>query len=148
MNRPIQFFLLLLGVMVVAMGACLLTRTFMPAVMRPADPHAWVHQQLGITEAQEKTLAPIERRYAEQRARLTQAIRQANAGLAAVMQADKSVSPRVNAAIAAIHAAQGELQTVTIAHVFEMKAALTPEQGDKLLRLSADALESEAGDSH
>jgi Spy/CpxP family protein refolding chaperone len=54
----------------------------------------------------------------------------------------------VNAAIEKIHAAQGELQMVTIAHVFEMKAALTPEQWEELMKLTAQALKSQTGDNH
>lgn len=150
MKKPIQFFLLLLVVAVVAVGSCLLTRVIMPTMNHsgPEDAHTWIHEQLGITAAQEKTLEPIEHRYAERRDQLVQAIKQANAELAAVMQEDKAASPRVNAAIEKIHAAQGELQMVTIAHVFEMKSALTSEQGDKLLRLTADALKSQNVNSH
>lgn len=149
MSKPIQFALLLLIVAAVAAGACRLTRCIVP-MMRPipADAPTWVHQQLGITEAQERAIEPIERRFTERRNRLTEAIRQANGELASVMEQDKAASLRVNAAIERIHAAQGELQMATIAHVFEIKAALTPEQGDKLLRLSADALKSENVTGH
>jgi len=150
MKKPIQFILLLVLVGFIASGACLLTRFFMPTVRHsdPEEAHIWIHHQLNITPEQEKAIAPIEHRYDERRKQLTQVIRQANTELANVIFEDKAASPRVDAAIEKIHAAQGELQMVTIQHVFEMKAVLTPEQGDKLLKLTADALKQETGDSH
>lgn len=150
MKKPVQFLLLLVIVALVATGACLLTRHFVPAILpeSPHDAHVWIHQQLGITSKQEELLEPIEHRYSERRMELTKAIESANEELANVMLEDEAASPRVNAAIAKIHAAQGELQMVTIAHVFEMKTVLTPEQWDKLLKLTAQALKSQTGDNH
>lgn len=150
MKKPVQFVLLLVVVALVAMGACLLTRYFIPIVRhdKPESAHYWIHEQLGITAEQKKSLDSIEHRYAERRAQLTQTIRQANRELATAIFEDKNASPRVNAVIEKIHAAQGDLQMVTIAHVFEMKAVLSPEQGDKLLKLTAEALKSETGESH
>jgi Spy/CpxP family protein refolding chaperone len=60
--------------------------------------------------------------------------------LAQAILADKSDSPRVQSAIAKIHDAQGELQQATMRHVFEMKPVLAPEQYEKLLNLTANAL--------
>lgn len=150
MRKSVQFTLLLGIVAMVAAGTCLLTRYLVPAMPfhNPQDAHLWVHRQLHLTPAQEEAIEPIERRYARQRADLAKAIRQANAELATIILEDKSDTPRVNAAIEKIHTAQGELQMATIAHVFDMKATLTPEQGDKLLELTAAALRSETDDSH
>lgn len=149
MKRPVQFVLLLAVVALVATGACLFTRHFVPAIRQasPEDAHVWIHQQLGITPEQEKSLQPLEHRYSERRMQFTQAIELANEELANVILEDKAASSRVNAAIEKIHAAQGELQMLTIAHVFEMKAVLTPEQWDKLLKLTARALKSQTGDN-
>lgn len=150
MKRPIQFVLILAVVALVATSACLLTRYVVPTMRNtnPEDAHYWIHQQLGITSEQEKSLDPIEHRYSARRIQLTQAIQQANTELANVLLEDKAATPRVNAAIEKIHAAQGELQMVTIAHVFEMKAVLTPDQWDRLMKLTAEALKSEPGNSH
>jgi Spy/CpxP family protein refolding chaperone len=150
MKKPLQFVLLLVIVAFVAAAACLLTRHFVPPIRSacPEDSHAWIHQQLGITFEQAKSLEPIEHRYSERRMQLAKAIEMANEELANAILEDKSASPRVNAAIEKIHAAQGELQMVTIAHVFEMKAVLTPEQWEKLMKLTAQALKSQTGDNH
>ncbi len=149
-KKPAQFILLLVIVALIAVGASLLTRHFLPAFHRatPEVAHMWIHQQLGITPEQEKMLEPIEHRYAERRMQLTQAVHQANLALADALLADEAASPRVNAEIEKIHDAQGELQMVTIAHVFEMKAVLTPEQWRKLLALTAEALKQETGENH
>ena len=146
MKKLLQFLGLLAIVAVVASASCLLTRTlFHPAGM---DSHEWLHAQLGITADQERVLEPIEAKYARRKVELAAAIREANAELATVILEDKQSSPRVNAAIEKIHAAQGELQMVTLDHLFAMKPALTGEQFDKLLRLTADALESNSTENH
>ncbi len=104
------------------------------------DAHAWIHSQLGLTEAQEKEIGPIEHQYHEQCRELEEKMRAGNKELAAAILADGKDSQRVQDAIAKIHLAMGELQGVTIGHVFAMKKALTPEQYDKLLHMTADAL--------
>lgn len=104
------------------------------------DAHAWIHSQLGLTETQEKEIEPIEHRYHEQSRTLEAKMRNANKELAAAILADGQDSQRVQDAIAKIHLAMGELQGVTIGHVFAMKKALTPAQYDKLLHMTADAL--------
>jgi Spy/CpxP family protein refolding chaperone len=147
-KKPAQVVLFLILVAVVAAGSCLLTRVVFPAMHKAEESHAWIHDQLHITAEQEKALEPIEHRYAERRTQLAVAIQDANTELASAILEDRSDSPRVNAAIEKIHAAQGELQMVTMQHVFEMKAVLTPEQADKLLKLTAEALKSETSDNH
>ncbi len=85
-------------------------------------------------------MAPLEQRYDEQKRHGSELIRLANMELAQAILTDKTDSPRVRAAIAKIHEAQGELQNATVQHVFEMRAVLQPEQYEKLLNLTADAL--------
>ena len=104
------------------------------------DDHTWIHSHLGLTEAQEKEIEPIEHHYHEQCLVLEAKMRDANKELAAAILADGQDSQRVQDAIAKIHLAMGELQSVTIGHVFAMKKALTPAQYDKLLHMTADAL--------
>ena len=100
----------------------------------------WIHTQLGLTAEQEKALEPIDQRYHERSRVLEEQMRLGNLDLGKAILADGSDSPRVRDAIARIHASMGELQHVAIEHVFEMRAALTPEQYDKLLHFTADAL--------
>lgn len=146
MSKPLQFLLLLLIVAIVAGAAYKLTGLLMPR--STIDSHTWIHEQLGINSEQEKALAPIEARYARRKVELQNAIRTANVELAQAILDDRGESPRVAAAIEKIHASQGELQTLTMSHVFEMKGVLSQGQYDKVLRLTADALKAQDESSH
>lgn len=107
------------------------------------DAHGRIHGELQITEDQEKRLEPLEQRYEEDKRHWAEKIRLANVDLATAIEEDKDESPRVLAAVQRIHEAQGELQKVTLRHVFEMKAILTSSQYDRLIQLTADALAQE-----
>ena len=133
--------MLLLVVAAVASVSCLLTARWSRAQQpNHADAHRWIHTQLELTAQQEQELVPIEARYEEQRRQFRDLVRAANAELAQALLADEGESPRVKAAIAKIHDAQGQFQNATARHVFEMKPVLKPEQYRKLLDLTANAL--------
>jgi Spy/CpxP family protein refolding chaperone len=137
---------LLLTVAVVAALACLLTMRWAPGrVPAPEDAHQRIHRQLGLSAAQEQALEPLEQRFERRKAELSRAIRDANAQLARAIAEDKGDSPRVRAAVASIHDLMGQLQNAALEHVFEMKAALTPAQYERLIDLTARAL-TETGD--
>jgi Spy/CpxP family protein refolding chaperone len=104
------------------------------------DGHDWIHSQLGLTAEEEKALEPIEQHYHERSRVLDDQMRAANSELAKAILEDGQDSPRVREAITKIHTTMGELQNVAIDHVFEMRGTLTPEQYQKLLHLTADAL--------
>ena len=146
MNRWIQL-LLLFGVVRVTAGTAnfVTSRLFYRRTPGLESEHIKIHQKLGLTPEQEKRLEPLEQRFAQQKEQLLRSIRQANGQLAKAIREDKSNSSEIAAAVAAIRAAQGELQKVTLDHVFEMKAVLQPEQYQKLLDLTAQAL-SDYGD--
>ncbi|MGC1479364.1 MAG: periplasmic heavy metal sensor [Chthoniobacterales bacterium] len=141
--KKLPSFLLFLAIIVVvaacAAGVCvaLYSRWQEPV---PENAHDWVHSQLAMTEEQEAALVPIERRYREQRERLEHEMQLANDALADAILADGRESERVHDAIEQIHLHMGDLQKVTIAHVFEMREVLSPEQYDRLLKLTAGAL--------
>jgi len=90
--------------------------------------HELVQHDLDLSADQEAELELIEHRFAARKAELEQKLRAANLALAGAMEADKSYSPAVQAAIDDFHTAMGELQKVTIEHVFEMREILTEEQ--------------------
>lgn len=104
------------------------------------DPHAWLHRELDLTEAQHAALEPVEARFATKQSELTERLRAANRDLARAMGEDKAYTPRVAAAVETIHHRMGDLQKASIEHVFEMRAVLSPAQGDKLLHLAQEAL--------
>jgi len=141
MKRWIQL-LLLFGVVAVTAGTAnfLISQLFFRGAPGLVSAHIQIHQKLGLTPEQEKRLEPIEQRFAQQKEQLLHSIRQANGRLAKAIRDDKSNSSEIATAVATIHAAQGELQKVTLDHVFEMKPVLQPEQYQKLLDLTAQAL--------
>jgi Spy/CpxP family protein refolding chaperone len=142
MKRGTRGLIFLVLVAAIAGTACWFTARYLNRIIHVEkdDAHAWIHTQLGITKAQEKALEPIEQRYAEQKKHYGELLRIANAELGKAILEDRSDSERVKAAVAQIHQAQGELQNATLQHIFEMKAVLTPQQYEKLLRSTADAL--------
>ena len=102
--------------------------------------HYWIHSELGLSAKQESDLEPIEAKFAGRRDELFASIREANRELAESLLADKGDSERVRDAVQKIHRAQGELQQAVLEHVFDMRPALTPEQYDRLIQLTAHAL--------
>jgi len=141
MNNLGKLLLLLVLVAIVAASTCWTTaHVFINQTQRPTDYHHWLHTQLGITPEQDKALDKEEEHFAAQRKELIEMIQKNNAELAAVMMEDKEYSPRVVAAVEKIHHAQSELEKATLEHIFAMKPILTPEQFEKLLKLTSEAL--------
>ena len=90
--------------------------------------HAIVHKGLKLTPEQDQRLAEIERSYATQRETFEDEIRSANRQLAQAIQESQQNSPTVQSAVDHLHLIMGMLQKATVAHIFEMRAVLTPEQ--------------------
>lgn len=90
--------------------------------------HDMVHGDLDLTPDQSRKLDAIERTYAVERRTLEADVRAANHELAGAIQDGHRDSPKVEAAIDHLHMAMGALQKATVAHVFDMRAVLTPEQ--------------------
>lgn len=111
-----------------------------PQKMDGADLHLWIHEQLLLTSEQDKKLEPSEQRFASLKKHYSELIRIGNMELAQAILENKGDSTAVSAAVEKIHQAQGALQKATLAHVFEMKPVLNPDQYEKLLNLTANAL--------
>jgi len=107
--------------------------------------HQVVHDQLDLTPAQDRQLDEIEARFAVERTRLEAEILTANRELSDAIAQSRGDTPQVQAAVDHFHNAMGELQKATIAHVFEMRAVLTPEQAEVFDRAVVDTLQSNAG---
>ena len=90
--------------------------------------HDMVHRDLDLTAAQSRRLDIIEQAYTAERQALEAEVRAANRELADAIRDGHRDSPKVEAAIDHLHHAMGALQKATIAHVFDMRAVLTPEQ--------------------
>lgn len=119
--------LLLLAVVAGAAGAVAADHW---RVSAPADRgmHAFVHTQLSLDDDQSVRLAELEQSLALRRRALDQGLLAANAELANSMQQEHAYGPRVAAAVEVVHSRMGELQKLTIEHLFAMRALLTPAQ--------------------
>ncbi|MGC1478938.1 MAG: periplasmic heavy metal sensor [Chthoniobacterales bacterium] len=155
MRKVPSLLLLLAVVIVIAACAASLSLGLFGRWQRSAhdDAHAWVHTRLELTAAQREALGPIEGRYHDARTQLEGRMQAANVALADAILADGRETTRVHDAIERIHVQMGDLQKLTIGHVFEMRDVLSPEQYDTLMRMTADALrnldeQSEDGEPH
>lgn len=90
--------------------------------------HDWLHSKMALTPVQERALAQVEARFGVEQQRLQGAIAQAKQDLAGALTNEPGYTPRVAAAVEAIHGAQGDLQKSTLQHIFAMREVLTPEQ--------------------
>jgi len=143
MNNLSKFAFLLTVVALVAAFTCWATSRLLVKQAPPSpDFHHWLHTQLGITPEQDKALEQEEDRFAVERKVLVQEIQNDNVELATAMSQDREFSPRVQAAVEKIHHAQSALEKATLEHIFAMKPILTPDQFDKLLKLTDTALNS------
>lgn len=105
--------------------------------------HQIFHEKLEITEVQSLKLSPIEEKFETKRKALERQIELANKELAEAIKKDKSLSLNVEKATSKIHQAMGELQKVTLEHLFEMQPILTDQQNRKLEQMITDALEAQ-----
>ena len=106
--------------------------------------HELLHEQLDLDASQEAQIAALEARYAVRRRALELQLRADNARLAEAIETEHGYGPRVTTEIDRSHAAMGELQKETLAHIFAMRAVLRPEQAEKFDRAVVKALTADA----
>lgn len=104
------------------------------------DVHDWLHEQLDLTDDQVVALEKIEERSAAEESQLRDAFATANRELATALREEGAYTPRVAAAVEGVHRQMGELQKLSIAHLFEMTTILEPEQNEKLMHYAEIAL--------
>lgn len=106
--------------------------------------HDRLHEELDLTGAQERSHAAEEAAFAARKRVFKQRIRAANADLAAAILATGRNGPEVQRAIDRVHWALGDHQKETVAHVFRMRAVLTPAQAERFDAIVSDALTANA----
>lgn len=102
--------------------------------------HEFVHNELELTGAQEAELEAIESQFSSERKKLELAARSANAQLAQAMEQEHKYGSEVAAAIDEVHARMGDLQKLTMRHVFAMRGILDPAQQRKFDQQVSNAL--------
>ena len=106
--------------------------------------HDRLHDELDLTETQERSHEAEEAAFAARKHALEQRIRAANADLAAAMHATGRNGPEVRGAIDRVHHALGDYQKETVAHLFRMRAVLTPAQAERFDAIVSEALTADA----
>jgi len=127
-----------------AMGGVLAGRYIVqPQLSSESEVHALLHKQLQLDAPQHAKIEAIERRYDARRKTLELEMRAANAHLAEAIEAEHGYGPQVTAAVDQTHHVMGEMQKVTLEHLFEMRAVLTPDQAARFDNTVVKALTAE-----
>lgn len=98
-------------------------RTFIPAPapQRP-ELHDFLHNRLDLDAGQRASLEGIEADFAIQKHALEARLWANNAALAGAIEREHGEGPEVAAAVDRSHRAMGELQKLTLGHIFAMRA--------------------------
>lgn len=121
--------LIIVAAFIAAIGGVFVGRILFPAPARPgAELHEVLHHRLALDTGQKARLDVLEQRFAVQRHALELELRADNARLAEAIEAEHGNGPEVAAAVGRSHAAMGELQKATLAHIFAMRQLLRPNQ--------------------
>ncbi|MBN8530154.1 MAG: periplasmic heavy metal sensor [Caulobacterales bacterium] len=112
---------------------------------RDARPslHEIVHEDLNLNADQLARIQVQETDFATRRVALEQEVQAANRELARAIAASNGDSRVVQPAVDHFHDVMGELQQATIAHIFQMRAVMTPIQAERFDRSVVEALTAE-----
>jgi len=112
---------------------------------RDARPslHEIVHEDLKLNPDQLARIQVLEADFATRRVALEQEVQAANRELAQAIAASNGDSRVVQPAVDHFHDVMGELQQATIAHIFQMRAVMTPTQAERFDRSVVEALTAE-----
>lgn len=105
-----------------------------------SSTNSCIKSGMTLSDSQQKQVNEMEVNYQQQRGALEEAMVAANRELAEAILVDGEATPRVKKAIENIHGRMGELQMLTLQHVFDMKSVLSPEQYKTLLEFAAGSL--------
>lgn len=108
----------------------------------PTSLHAAIHSQIDLTPEQERRIDVLETGFAHERTRLEGELRAANREMVTAISANQGDTPEVQAAVDHFHDAMGDLQKATLAHVFQMRAELTPEQAQSFDAAVVESLQA------
>lgn len=103
----------------------------MPNAGKTIGLHDLIHSELILDKAQNENLHQLEETYAVHKSALETRMKKANLRLSAAMQKSHNMSPEVLAAQAEYMQTLDELQTLTIEHIFSMRALLDTEQAQE-----------------
>lgn len=102
--------------------------------------HALMHRELDLNSGQKARIETLEKRFAAERARYEQEMREDNRRLAIAIRAEQGYGPKVGDAVDRSHHAMGMLQKATLQHLFAMRTVLRPDQARRFDQAMVDAL--------
>lgn len=145
MNNRSRYLLVILIAFGAALAGVFVGRSYIVA-QPPGENelHQLLHEKLDLDSAQEAKIEAIEGQFAIQRQALELELRADNARLAQAIQTEHGYGPQVSAAIDRSHQAMGELQKVTLEHMFAMRSVLRPEQAVRFDDAVVKALTAQA----
>ncbi len=128
-DQRVRMALMVLFAFGAAIGGALIGRSWIaPPTPVESELHQVLHGELKLDQDQQRRIEEIERQYALRRKALELELRADNARLANAIEAEHGYGPQVAAAVDASHRAMGELQKVTLEHIFAMRSVLRPDQ--------------------
>jgi hypothetical protein len=112
-----------------AIGGVLIGRAWIaPPTPVESELHQLLHHDLKLDADQTRKIEAIEQQYALRRQALELELRSDNTRLASAIEAEHGYGPQVATAVDASHKAMGEMQKVTLEHIFAMRSVLRPDQ--------------------
>jgi len=102
-----------------------------PASHHDQDFHQWLHANLDLTPEQQAALGPAEKRFDTERARLLDELKTVSGDLAHALGDPARDSADLKPLMEKRHRLQGQLQQLTMAHLLEKRAQLTPAQQER-----------------
>ena len=102
--------------------------------------HSVLHDQLNVTNAQDKKLANIEKEFKRLKMLYQGQIKMANMELAKAIEDGGYESPEIENIIHKIHGSMGKLQALSLKHLTQMQSILNEEQKAILKELVAEQL--------
>ena len=136
-----RFALTILLAFAAAIGGVVIGRAWIaPPLPVESELHQLLHDDLKLDADQTRKIEAIERQYALRRQALELELRSDNARLASAIEAEHGYGPQVAAAVDASHKAMGEMQKVTLEHIFAMRSVLRPDQAARFDASVVEAL--------
>ncbi len=132
-NSGIRTALLIIGLSFLAgvVGILLGHKYIMPDAVRTVGLHEQIHAELVLDKAQDEKLHDLETGFSQNKAALEARMKAASAGLSRAMQEAHSLAPNVIEAKDQYVQVLDEMQTLTIEHIFAMRALLDAGQAEK-----------------
>ena len=136
-----RLFIIILLAFLAALGGAYAGRTLgRPERQAVNELHVLLYEKLDLSAQQLQRLKALEAGYMHDKHQLEGAMRIDNANLARAIAVEHGYGPVVEAAVDRSHHNMGQLQKITLEHIFAMRAVLTPPQAMRYDRAVTETL--------